>query len=102
MGDAIAWLEAWYASNCDGRWENASGVRIETLDNPGWELVVDLEGTSLEGERFAPLKVDRSDTDWFSCSVQDGRFIGAGGALNLRDLIDIFRTWVETVERIRK
>jgi hypothetical protein len=39
-------LQRWYHSQSDGTWEHASGVRIETLDNPGWSLKVDLRGTN--------------------------------------------------------
>ena len=30
----LAWLQAWYATQCDGDWEHANGVSIESLDNP--------------------------------------------------------------------
>jgi len=34
-------LQAWYVVQCDGDWEHTYGVKIETLDNPGWMLRVD-------------------------------------------------------------
>ena len=42
---ALQRLEQWFAARCNGDWEHASGVTIETLDNPGWRLWVDLTGT---------------------------------------------------------
>ena len=37
-------LQRWYVSRCDGEWEHGMGVRIETLDNPGWQVVIDSGG----------------------------------------------------------
>ncbi len=48
----IEWLQSWYANHCDGVWEHTSGVRIDTIDNPGWSLKVDLIGTELEHREF--------------------------------------------------
>src|SRR5664280_3839686 len=45
-------LQGWYESQCDGDWEHTYGLRIETLDNPGWSLTVDLEDTDLEAKEF--------------------------------------------------
>ncbi|WP_066978499.1 Imm53 family immunity protein [Streptomyces sp. NRRL F-4489] len=42
-------VTAWYASQCDGDWEHEHGIRIETLDNPGWSVEIDLEETGLSG-----------------------------------------------------
>ncbi|MFT5930929.1 MAG: hypothetical protein ACI93G_000001, partial [Hyphomonas sp.] len=41
-------MPRWYQSQCDGDWEHSFGLKIESLDNPGWSVHVDLEGTSLE------------------------------------------------------
>lgn len=30
------WLQKWYKSQCDGDWEHEYGIKIETVDNPGW------------------------------------------------------------------
>jgi hypothetical protein len=93
----LAWLQGWYAGYCDGEWEHQYGIRIETLDNPGWLLHIDLNGTDLEGVEFAelvrqnPANVD----DWVQCRVGDEVFTGAGGSHNLEELLRVFRTWVE-------
>ena len=42
----IEWLQQWYQKNCDGEWEHLYGIEIETLDNPGWHVKIDLEETS--------------------------------------------------------
>ena len=43
----INWLENWYSSQCDGSWEHFYGIKIETLDNPGWAVEIDLCETEL-------------------------------------------------------
>lgn len=63
-------LQDWYASNCDGDWEHGLGVTIETIDNPGWSLTVDLASTTLEGKPFTTIGVRDSDESWMECSVQ--------------------------------
>jgi len=38
-----------YRGQCDGDWEHSYGVKIETLDNPGWLVTIDLTDTTLGG-----------------------------------------------------
>ncbi|MFK0239099.1 Imm53 family immunity protein, partial [Streptomyces vinaceus] len=38
-------------------WEHEWGVKIATLDNPGWTVEIDLEETDLEGREY-PLQDD--------------------------------------------
>jgi len=51
-------LQTWYQAQCNGKWEHTCGVKIETLDNPGWSLTIDLAETNLSGRSFT--KIDRS------------------------------------------
>ena len=39
----IAELEKWFAENCNGDWEHQGGLKIGTLDNPGWMVRLDLD-----------------------------------------------------------
>jgi hypothetical protein len=106
MVDDLEWLEQWYAAQCVGDWAEDRGVKIETLDNPGWLLKVDLRGTDLEG-RMADALVHRSGEPpsasngnlggevWMDCSVRGGQFIGAGDPGKLRAILRCFRTWAE-------
>ena len=47
--DCLYLLQRWYVAQCDSEWEHSYGVSIDTLDNSGWTLRIDLAGTSLEG-----------------------------------------------------
>jgi len=91
----LAWLEAWYQSQANGEWEHAYGIRVTTLDNPGWNLRVDLAHTALEGKHLNPVRIERSETDWLSCWVKDGGFEGACGPANLEELLGEFRGFAD-------
>jgi hypothetical protein len=101
MYEALTRLENWYSHHCDGTWEHQHGIRIETLDNPGWRLEIDLKGTPLILVHYADLGVERSATDWVKCRVQDGKFEGFGGPGNLSELLEAFLKWAEQAPLIR-
>jgi hypothetical protein len=88
-------LQGWYASRCDGDWEHGLGVRIETLDNPGWMLRIDLGGTDQAAVPFERVEVHRSEHDWYEAWVDDSTFQVACGPLNLGEAIHSFRTWCQ-------
>jgi hypothetical protein len=91
--DTLEWLQAWYLKQCDGDWEHGYGVKIDTLDNPGWIVSISLIGTELEGRTFNKISRDTSETDWIRCSLKDNSFEARAGPLNLREILDIFRKW---------
>jgi hypothetical protein len=88
-------LQRWYAANCDGEWEHQRGVRIDTLDNPGWDLEVDLMGTPLEGRTLVKYMNERSEEDWVFYNVEKGVFRAAGGPENLAEIVDFFLAWAD-------
>lgn len=89
-------IMAWYASNCDDDWEHSFGVKIDTLDNPGWTLHVDIVNTNLETKHFDSIDIQRSTNNWLYCTLSDGEFKGAGGVENLEEIMCIFLDWAET------
>lgn len=92
------WLMAWYQSQCDGDWEHQHGIRIGTLDNPGWSLDVDLVATPVE-DRVAPQQLlERSEKDWLFVEVKENTFRARGGPGNLGEMIDAFRKFVSGAE----
>ena len=92
--DSISRLQQWYRSQCDGNWEHQYGVKIDTMDNPGWAVEVDIVGTNLEGRLFEEVNIERSESDWLRCRVRDGKYKGFGGPLNLQEVIDVFLSWI--------
>ena len=89
---SLARLEAWYVRQCNGDWEHLYGVTIETLDNPGWSVTIDLTGTKLEGVPYV------SDNDEIDCRVERGKWKGTGPPLKLNELLEAFLTWAEKHE----
>ncbi|MFD3557186.1 immunity 53 family protein [Streptomyces goshikiensis] len=82
-------LQDWYVSACDGDWEHSYGIRIETTDNPGWMLVVDLEGTPLRGRVYE--KEDSSvDGSWVSVRSDGNEFVAACDPHSLDSAINSF------------
>jgi len=94
--DDLIWLMHWYASQCDGEWEHGDGVTLETLDNPGWYLKVNLVGTELEGRPFETQEHDlMSDVSWWTSKVEGGKFCAWCGPKDLPVILAIFRAWAE-------
>jgi hypothetical protein len=95
--DPLSRLQKWYHQQCDGDWEHGYGINIETLDNPGWRLLVDLTGTDLATKGFARMThQDPNDEDrWIQVWKADAKFEGACGPDDLRTLIEIFLSWAE-------
>jgi len=93
---ALRRLQRWFQAQCDGDWEHGEGIAIETLDNPGWSLKVSLADTPLEHKAFAELKRDyESETEWLTCFLRDGKFMGACGPQKLEEMMEGFLTWAE-------
>jgi hypothetical protein len=86
-------LQQWYESRCDGDWEHGFGVSIGTLDNPGWIVSIDLNGTGLENRKFPTVENSGSGQDWVKCWVDDGKFNGAGGPQKLEEILATFLGW---------
>lgn len=35
-------IELWFKSQCDHLWEHQNGLKLETTDNPGWLMMIDI------------------------------------------------------------
>lgn len=93
--DVFDWLTEWYEAQCDGDWEHGFGPRIDTIDNPGWSVKIDLAGTDCDGRMMERVSHNYGhETEWWTCWVEDNRFHGAGGPRQLRPMLEVFRAWV--------
>ena len=97
IAQCLAWIQKWYASQCDGDWEHTFGVSIETLDNPGWIVRVNLEGTELEEVPFEEIKRLEPKRTWLSCRVGEKTWQGAGGPHMLGEILAVFTRWAAGV-----
>lgn len=91
----IEWLETWYARNCDGSWEHSYGIKIETLDNPGWYVKIDLNETDYANLNPEEIIRDMGDNNWMHCSITDGIFKGYGDSMKLNQIIETFKKWMD-------
>ena len=89
-------LQLWYRDQCDGEWEHHYGIRIDTLDNPGWDVQIDIAGTSLAKRPFLAVKTERTGEAWCSCWVDDEKFRATCGVLNLSEAIQTFLRWANS------
>lgn len=96
MQTLLSDLQTWYAAQCDEEWEHCYGIKITTMDNPGWSLTAELQETLLADKEFVAFERKDSEGKWIECHVEDNKFIGYAGAHQLEDLISTFLTWAKT------
>ena len=83
-------LQRWYNSQCDHDWEHSFGISIETLDNPGWSVTIDLWSTELEGVTMPSFRQNSGEEDWVHCWVENNQFRGAGDPFKLDAILSVF------------
>ncbi len=93
MDQALVELQRWYHDQCDDDWEHQHGIVIDSLDNPGWWIKIDLTETLLEFKSFERVETDRTAIDWCHCWVEGKKFQAAGGPHNLCEMIQAFLDW---------
>lgn len=93
-GAALGELQRWYSSQCDGDWEHQLGIQIETLDNPGWLVKINIAGTLLTAAPFPSIREIEDEREWMDCKVENDVFQGAGGPHMLGAIIEVFMRWV--------
>lgn len=89
--NAFDFVAAWYRNHCDGDWEHQYGVHIGTIDNPGWEVRIDLAHTEMENLELGYKLIEISDSGWFGYSVKNKVFVGAGDPAKLEALLNAFK-----------
>jgi len=93
MTDVLDWFQSWYAARCDGDWEHCRGVKISTLDNPGWWVEIDLNETPWEDKEYPRTEVHRTEDDRVVTWISELKFHIACGSGNLGEGLTVFRHW---------
>ncbi|GAB3356462.1 hypothetical protein GCM10027566_19270 [Arachidicoccus ginsenosidivorans] len=93
--EIIKWLEDWYKLQCDGDWEHDHVINIETLDNPGWIVKINLKDTELENLELMVDDTERSEEDWFHYRIKDSEYFAAGDPNKLLFLLEKFKEIAE-------
>ena len=81
----------WYQLNCNGDWEHSYGITIETLDNPGWSITIDLEDTDVNLEDIEWVHTEENPDNWYGYKIEKGKYDAAGSPSNLEKIILIFK-----------
>ncbi|ASZ09868.1 hypothetical protein CK934_02175 [Chitinophaga sp. MD30] len=100
MGHIISWISNWLSSHCNGDWEHEYGMKIETLDNPGWSVIIDLAFTELDHLDFETDMVETDDADWYVYKVRDKQYVAAGDLTKLELLLEKFKELVESNQKV--
>jgi hypothetical protein len=92
---ALEFLAAWYSDQCDGEWEHEFGVRLDTLDNPGWYLRVDLIGTAAERRFVERRRFDFGAGGWVIVGSDGRTFEASSDPSSLNFALEEFRRFIE-------
>ena len=91
----LDWLENFYKNLCNGDWEHQYGIKIDSLDNPGWKVKIDLMDTPFLQKEFKRIEIEKSELNWIHCWIEADVFTIACGPQNLTEAITIFKDFVE-------
>lgn len=94
--NTFEWLQNWYKSQCNGDWEHQFGVQINTLDNPGWDIKIDIYNTEIEGLEIEFKSFEKSEYDWYGIKADKYVFEAFGDPAKLEFLILKFKEAVES------
>lgn len=88
----VAWLMKWYNDKCDGNWEHLFGIKIDSIDNPGWSITIDLDDTNVA--ELSWIYYETNDNDWYGYKIEDRKFVASGDPFKLDYLIGIFKSFI--------
>ena len=91
----LEWLEKWYKSQCNNEWEHNFGIKIETIDNPGWTLSIDLEDTEHNLNMVNWSQFGDFDKRWVGFKIEKNVYYASSDPENLNTLIYIFKEFIE-------
>jgi hypothetical protein len=94
VSHVILELQQWYEAQCNGDWEHQYGISIETLDNPGWRVEIDLKDTRFAGVAFTRVEEKHQNGEWLLCRTENEKFVGAGDPSKLIVILQHFLEWI--------
>ncbi|MFH1622189.1 MAG: immunity 53 family protein [Candidatus Omnitrophota bacterium] len=100
--EKIKKLQEWYKGQCNKDWGHQYGISIDTLDNPGWTVKIDLNDTILKNKEFETITEGVGEesipesNDWIECKIENNQFVGVGGPDKLEKIIEIFLNWANS------
>lgn len=98
-GNDFFWLQKWYYCHRDEDGKCNKRITIFTVDNPGWRLTVNLEGTELKNKEFTEIHFQAAqEDDWTFCYIRNNKFEGACGPKNFSSVLGVFKQWASNIE----
>lgn len=88
------WLQEWYISVLDNKTNSSTRIKIDTMDNPGWIMYIDLSNTEHEYCNVEKMSITRSKNDWIVLHITDNIFTIYSGPQNLEEIISIFKHFI--------
>lgn len=98
--EILDWIQTWFTNNCDGAWEKGEVIQITNLDNPGWEVEIDVSNTSLATFTIPWILNENSKQDWYGVKIENQKFSASGDAGKLTFLLGLFKETIEKIEGI--
>ncbi len=96
--DILDWIQQWFKDNCDGQWEHGEVIQITTLDNPGWEIEINISNTSIANTTINWILNENDKQDWYGVKIENQKFTAAGDASKLKFLLGLFKEMIEKIE----
>jgi hypothetical protein len=96
--EILDWIQNWYKTNCDGEWEKGEVIQITNLDNPGWEVEIDISKTSVANLDLKWILNEIGKQDWYGVKIENQKFTAAGDSGKLIFLLGLFREMIEKIE----
>ncbi|SFR51865.1 immunity 53 family protein [Maribacter stanieri] len=96
--DILDWIQDWFKENCDGDWEHGEVIQITTIDNPGWEVEIDISNTSIATMELDWILNETSKQDWYGVKIADQKFTAAGDIGKLKFLLGLFKEMIDKIE----
>ncbi len=96
--EILQWIQNWLKDNCDGDWERGDGIQITTLDNPGWELEIDISNTSIANMNIGWILNEKNAQDWYGVKIENQKFTASGDSGKLLFLLELFKEMIEKIE----
>jgi hypothetical protein len=96
--EILDWIQNWFKTNCDGEWEKGEVIQITNLDNPGWEVEIDISKTSVANLDLKWILNEIGKQDWYGVKIENQKFTAAGDSGKLIFLLGLFREMIEKIE----
>jgi len=96
--EILEWIQDWFKENADGEWEKGDAIQITTLDNPGWDVEIDISKTSIANLEIKWVLNENGRQDWYGVKISNKRFRAAGDAGKLIFLLNLFKEMIEKIE----